>query len=139
MPDALLRNCANYPACGNLVPRGRCPTCETARDLRRGTSAERGYDAAWRRFRQALMSRMIQLGILPVCGAALPGGPEMRNSACKLAGRLNDQDLHFDHDPPLRPEERGSQRAICDPRRVGILCGSCHSAKTAREMREGLV
>jgi hypothetical protein len=63
----------------------------------------------------------------------------MVDSRCKAIGLLNDRDLHLDHTPPLRPEEREDRAAVEDPKRVGFLCGSCHTAKTRREQQAGIV
>ena len=82
---------------------------------------------------------MIRLGIAPVCGAALPGGPPMTDSQCKAAGRLNASRLHLDHNPPLRPEERQDRHAVEDMHRVGWLCVTCHAARTRRQMTAGVV
>lgn len=47
--------------CGEPWPATRCPTCEAERqaavDQRRGTSAARGYDRAWRK----LVARAVRL------------------------------------------------------------------------------
>src|SRR5437667_243501 len=62
------RFCAQ-PGCPALVDRGetRCPTHqhaqERAYDARRGTAAERGYDAAHRNWRAAILARD------PICTA----------------------------------------------------------------------
>ena len=37
--------------CGVLCGGTRCRTCQRARDQRRGSASDRGYDAAWRRLR----------------------------------------------------------------------------------------
>jgi 5-methylcytosine-specific restriction endonuclease McrA len=76
---------------------------------------------------------LISAGIAPVCGAIVPGGPTTRDSRCKADGLLTSGSLHFDHEPPLRDDERGDRRAVENPRRIQLLCGDCHRAKTQRE------
>ena len=139
MPSALLRPCANPGGCHELVESGRCKAHATEQDAARGSSAERGYDGYWRRFIIWFRHQLIAKGIVPVCGAALSGGPSMADSQCRAQGLLNDHDLHLDHDPPLRPDERQDRRAVCNPLRVGFLCASCHARKTLRERQMGLV
>lgn len=128
MPSALLRICS----CGAFVC-GRCPICAAKVDQYRGSAASRGYDAGWNRFRQVFINKLIALHIVPVCGAALPGGPNGSASRCKAEGLLTGDDLHTDHEPPLTDAERSNPRAVCNSLRVQLLCQSCHSAKTARE------
>lgn len=132
MPSALLRSCASI-GCPTLVVSGRCAIHARATEQRRGSAAARGYDAGWRAFRIWFRHRLIAAHVVPVCGATLPGGPSMRDSQCRAAGRLNDGRLQLDHDPPLTEGERHDARAVCDIRRVGFLCHTCHSAKTLRE------
>src|SRR5580765_8498259 len=134
MADALLKACPE-PGCPELVATGRCLAHTKQGEQRRGSSASRGYGAPWVRFRTWFMERLIREGIAPVCGAALPDGPAMPDSQCRADGRLEGRRLHLDHTPPLRPEERRDRRAVCDPRRVGLLCAACHSRKTLREQR----
>ena len=77
---------------------------------------------------------LLEAGIPPVCGAALPTGPQTADSLCKAEGRSQGEDLHFDHEPPLTDEERLDPHIVCDPTRIQLLCGSrCHQAKTERE------
>jgi hypothetical protein len=78
---------------------------------------------------------LIAAGVAPICGAALPDGPSMKDSTCKAEGRITFRRLHLDHDPPLRADERCDRRVVCDPLRVGFLCASCHSTKTNREQQ----
>jgi hypothetical protein len=133
MPSALLRPCPAI-GCPELVVSGRCAQHRGLTERYRGTAASRGYDAHWSTvFRPWFIQHLIAAGIAPVCGAALPGGPGMADSRCAAQGRLNDRQLHLDHDPPLRDDERRDRRAVEDPLRVGLLCRSCHSAKTLRE------
>lgn len=140
MPAALLRACSEPGGCPELVESGRCPKHQRQTEQRRGTATSRGYDSYWSKvFRPRFMRLLIAAGVAPVCGAALPGGPAMTASTCKAQGLLNDRHLHLDHDPPLRPEERGDRRAVCDPLRVGFLCRADHARKTQREQQTGVL
>lgn len=136
MPTAPLRTCAG--GCGTLVRKGRCPACARVPEQRRGTSTERGYGAAWRAFRPIFIAMLVSLGIAPICGAALPDGPQTSHSRCKAQGletwvSADGSDLHLDHEPGLKPHERRDTLKVCDPRRIVLLCRSCHSVKTAGE------
>lgn len=134
MPSAPLRTCSG--GCGALVIKGRCPACARVPEQARGTSTERGYGAVWRAFRGVFISRLVTLGIPPVCGAALPDGPKTAHSRCR-AERLetwrsaDGSDLHLDHEPGLQPHERSNTLKVCDPLRIQLLCAACHTAKTA--------
>jgi hypothetical protein len=133
MPSALLRPCSET-GCPELVESGACALHRGDAERYRGTATSRGYDAHWSKvFRPWFIQHLIAVGIAPVCGAALPGGPGMADSQCRAQGVLNDRQLHLDHDPPLRDAERRDRRAVEDRFRVGLLCRSCHSAKTLRE------
>lgn len=133
VPSALLRGCATI-GCPELVEHGHCPDHARAQESRRGTASSRGYTSHWSKvFRPSFIRQLIAAGIPPVCGAALHGGPRMADSYCRARNVLNDQHLHLDHDPPLRDDERSDRRAVENPMRVGLLCRSCHSAKTIRE------
>lgn len=136
MPIAPLRPCAGN--CGSLVSKGKCSSCARTHEQQRGTASQRGYDTYWLRFRRWLITEMVRLGILPVCGATLPGGPLTADSRCRTQGLLTftSQDgssLHHDHEPPLREHERSHRSAVCNAKRIQLLCAECHSAKTAAE------
>lgn len=130
MPSAALRPCRG--GCGTKVAHGRCLDCDRARERRRGSAASRGYDSTWQRFRAYFISLLISVGIVPVCGAALPGGPQTSDSQCQAAGLLNGEDLHLDHEPPLADDERHEPAKVCDPGRIQLLCRECHARKTFR-------
>lgn len=138
MPTAALRPC---PGCRTaLVARGRCASCAKAQDTRRGTSTERGYGSYWRRFRPQFIGMLVEAGIAPVCGAALPEGPQTKDSQCKAQGLYTLDGLHLDHEPPLTEAERKVRAIVCDPRRIQLLCGArCHQAKTQREHQRSAV
>jgi hypothetical protein len=137
MPAALLRPCAEL-GCPALVPSGpwsskRCPDHQRAQEQRRGSASSRGYTSAWSAFRRRFIGLLVSAGIAPVCGASLPGGPDLTSvSVCRRAGVLNDQKLHLHHEPPLTDAERQDARAVLDKHRVGFLCERCHNAETAR-------
>ena len=132
MPMAPLRPCAG--GCGAKVKAGRCSSCARATEQRRGSASARGYTSAWHRFCLWVQGQMVLLGILPVCGAILPGGPVTTDSQCKAAGLLTFRSadgsaLHHDHEPPLTEAERRDASKVCDPMRLQLLCASCHAAK----------
>lgn len=134
MPQPPLRSCV-APGCPALVRSGRCDAHRRVQERFRGSSASRGYNAHWQAFRRQFRAMLIAHDIPPVCGAALPDGPPSTVSRCHAAGRLNAADLHLDHWPPLRDDERANRRAVCDPRRVRFLCASCHNALTRAQQQ----
>lgn len=125
-------------ACGELVPRGRrCQACAKRTEQRRGTASERGYNQPWVRFRPVYMSLLVAAGVVPACGATLANGPKTNDSHCRILGRLTFQSadgssLHLDHDPELEDWERSNADRVCDPRRIQLLCASCHSRKAEK-------
>ncbi len=137
MGMAPLRPCAG--GCGRRVQAGRCPACESRHKEAQGRGTPRsgragGYDRHWEAFRRQLAAALVEQGIPLVCGAALPDGPKTTHSRCKAEGvwtfdSSNGTSLHYDHEPELRDEERGDPAAVCDARRIQLLCGSCHAAK----------
>lgn len=76
---------------------------------------------------------LVEAGVLPICGASLPGGPQTSDSRCQADGLQNGEDLHLDHEPPLTDAERLDARIVCDPLRIQLLCGVDHSRKTRLE------
>jgi hypothetical protein len=133
MPNAPLRACR----CGAAV-RGRCPTCTKQQDQVRGTAARRGYDQHWVRFRPQFIAQLVHAGMLPVCGAALPSGPQTQDSQCQQHGVLtftsvDGSSLHLDHEPPLEEWERSVVARVCDATRIQLLCARCHASKGERD------
>lgn len=130
MVVAALRLCR----CGARVS-GACPVCMRSRDRHRGTAASRGYGAAWQTFRPRFISLLVEAGLVPMCGAALPTGPVTTDSRCRDDGRMtlrsaDGTSLHFDHEPPLAEHERTNPAAVCNPDRIQLLCAACHANKT---------
>lgn len=41
------KNACPTPGCPNITIRGRCTNCKRTADRKRGTAAQRGYDATW--------------------------------------------------------------------------------------------
>lgn len=136
MPTAALRPCAGH--CGAYVPKGRCAACSRQTEQQRGSSHQRGYTKAWHAFRKRFVDMLVDQGILPVCGATLPGGPVTTDSTCKAAKHWNAEYLHLDHEPPLRDDERHDVSKVCDPLRVQLLCARDHGVKTRREQLQGV-
>lgn len=127
IPVAAQRLCAG--GCGALVARGRCAGCARTIEQQRGSSSARGYGATWRRFRTRYVAMLVHQGIIPACGASLPGGPQ-QPTECQAAGLLTVSNLHLDHEPPLTDAERTNPRVVCDPLRVHLLCQREHNQKT---------
>lgn len=132
MPIAPVRLCAG--GCGTATVHGQCPVCAKARAQRRETATVRGYDTDWQRFRPRFVADLVEAGIPPVCGAALPTGPQTQDSACKAKGLFtytsaDGSSLHFDHEPPLTDAERNDPAIVCDPNRIQLLCAEDHARK----------
>jgi len=133
MPTSASRPCP-WPRCSNLQP---CPTHARSTDRARGTAHQRGYNGAWLAFRPQFIAALVQAGILPVCGAALPTGPHTQDSQCQAQGLFtytstDGSSLHLDHEPELQDWERHNVRAVCDPERIVLLCRECHAQKRKR-------
>jgi hypothetical protein len=141
VPDAPQRPCSG--GCGARVSHGKCPSCRRQTERQRGSARDRGYTAHWDRVVAAFITRLVDLGIPPVCGASLPGGPNTAQySRCLEQGIQNGERLHTDHEPPLTDEERaaaaaGDRTAFDNPLRLGLLCFDCHREKTRLESARG--
>lgn len=121
MPSRPPRPCAK-PGCGGLTTAGRY--CERHRhiaatedrdrkadlDRSRGTAAQRGYDATWRRLRLTVLAEE------PLC------------RLCRAAGKLTPA-AEVDHVVPIaeRPDLR------LDRENLRPLCKPCHSRVTATQ------
>ena len=135
-----LRPCP-VPRCPQLTTGGRCPTHARQQEQARGTAHARGYTfRAWQPFRRQFLAALVQAHILPVCGAALPSGPQLRESGCRDAGLLtftsaDGSSLHLDHEPALETWERTDATRVCDLDRIVLKCARCHARKTAAANR----
>jgi 5-methylcytosine-specific restriction endonuclease McrA len=138
----ILRPCS-IPGCPELTPGGPCERHRRAQqreqDERRGTSAERGYDANHRRLRilcfQRDAWRCVDCGWEPDIVADFRrfdlGDPPIDRVLDELRDRHNrgERHLHADHKIPIA--ERPDLRLDLD--NLATRCVSCHSAKTMRE------
>lgn len=110
------RPCAT-PGCAGLVDKDRyCEDCKAKveqRDReRRGSAAQRGYDANWRRLRRMMLNEQ------PLCADPF----KVHGDAVVLATEV-------DH---IIPRRRGGPDT---PANLQCLCKSCHSRKTLAETR----
>ncbi|WP_213002631.1 HNH endonuclease signature motif containing protein [Winogradskya consettensis] len=94
--------------CPALVDTGRCDSCNGKAEAKRGSAAQRGYDARWRRTRAAHLGR---------------------HPLCPCGSIATDVD-HIDGLGPKGP--RGH-----DPSNLRSLCHSCHSQRTGRDQPGG--
>lgn len=94
--------------CPALVPAGRCGECSGEAEAKRGTAAQRGYDARWRRTRAAQLRRQ------PICPC----------------GSLATDVDHIDGLGPKAPLGHTASN-------LRSLCHSCHSRRTGRDQPGG--
>ena len=129
-----LRPCL-APGCSTLVKGGRCPEHQAKRtatlnaeDVRyRGTSVERGYDAAWKRLRDGYVR------LQPFCELCIGEGkvPPFLVGVPDINGitRLVNEPVVVDHVVP----HRGDDGLRLDSRNLQTLCHSHHRRKTMAE------
>lgn len=113
MPQQAGRPCNNRQ-CTGIVRNGTCSKCGSQRrgkdrayDANRGTSAERGYDATWRKLRR------MHLASEPLC------------RDCKAEGRIT-MGGHIHH---IKAKRDGGDNSF---ENLMTLCASHHNQRTAR-------
>lgn len=115
MPRRPKRPCS-YPGCPELTEPGQrfCNKHKKQEqkryDQERGTAAQRGYNARWRRARKRFLAAN------PLC------------VECKKEGRLTPATV-VDHIIP----HKGDMKLFWDERNWQALCKRCHDRKTAKE------
>ena len=145
----ILRPCT-APGCPTLTSGGPCEqhrrTRQREHDVHRGTSAERGYDASFRRLRVLCFQRdewcCVDCGWTPKmvrlfreAGLGDPPVQDVLKELREAFGRRA-RHLHADHQIPIadRPDLR------LDLDNLRTRCDACHRAKTMREsVRKGPV
>jgi len=108
-----LRKCST-PGCPGLTLSGKCLVCQQTYETRRGSSAKRGYDSAWRRYRGMFLRRF------PFC---------MDPFGCHSGAGELVEGSEVDH---IRPHG-GDREKFLDPANHGTLCHACHAKKTFLE------
>lgn len=115
MPSRILPACTTPGCPSRSIDKGKCKAhlgvMYQQQDERRGSSADRGYDHAWRRFRAWLCT----LPEFALC------------CECEREGRVTPRH-DIDHIIPISAGGARLSKDNCQP-----LCKSHHSAKTARE------
>ena len=110
---------------------GPCPEHtkqqQQAYDDRRGTSASRGYDRRWARWR----AQVIRDHRLIWCGDRPESAPDTDDSHCKgqqvtLLGK------ELDHIQPITGPD---DPRLFDESNVQLLCSTCHAIKLSAESR----
>ncbi len=144
MPTSPAEPCTQPGCPERAVSRGRCAVHrQDVAERARGSASRRGYGSskgsAWQVFRRSFLAQLLEAGVMPVCGATLPNGPQTQDSRCRRDQQWSVESrdgsgLHFDHAPALTAQERaaavaGDRRAFDDPRRIQLLCADCHRAK----------
>ena len=113
MPWIVKRPCV-HPGCPELSHESRCEKHRKQErrehDEHRGSSADRGYGAHWRKIRLAFLAQY------PLC------------ALCQRERKLAPATV-VDH---IRPH-RGNPELFYDPENLQALCKPCHSKKTVRE------
>ena len=109
-----LRVCST-PGCPELTEGGRCPTCKTEAEQRRGNSAQRGYGRRHRdRFRAGVLSK---------------------HPTCVICG-INPSTV-ADHYPLDRRQLQAKGLDPDDPIYGRGLCAPCDSTQTATRQPGG--
>jgi 5-methylcytosine-specific restriction protein A len=87
----------------------RCDRCESAANIRRGSSTQRGYGSDWRALRRRVLDAWTAS-----YGAVCPGWNRPSHAAERLT---------VDH---VQPKAKGGTNDLSN---LSVLCTSCNSAK----------
>jgi 5-methylcytosine-specific restriction enzyme A len=129
------------PGCRELCESGYCAAHRKKQEQQRGSTAERGYDAAYRRLRVLCFQRdewrCVDCGWEPNVVVDFRqfglGSPPAAQVMAELRDRFSQNERHFhaDHQIPIaiRPDLR------LDLDNLRTRCNICHSAKTLRDSR----
>lgn len=109
------------PYCGGKIRNGSCDVCSYVKPVWSGTgkddrptTAERGYDAAWRRLKDRYLLDH------PVC------------EDCDEAGLLTlAEEVHH-----VKPFKGKKDPLRLDPTNLRSLCSSCHAKHSQRQSRK---
>ena len=111
MPSRPKKPCT-HPGCSALTDGGPCQEHARKRERDRGSSAERGYDYRWQRYRKFFLS-------------------QAENALCAIclkSGRVTASAV-VDHIKP----HKGDYELFWDPKNHQGACKPCHDSKTAKE------
>lgn len=127
----------HQPGCAGLVRNGICSVCgplrqsrDTAYDMRRGSSAARGYDGRWQKVREQVL---LSDPLCAVCGALAADVDHITpiRAGGDILNRDNLQPLcRSCHNQKTRRENKGST-----PAQVTLVCGPPGSGKTSYVMQ----
>lgn len=109
MPAKALKPCC-YPGCAQTTTERFCALHKRTDDMRRGTAAQRGYDARWRRLRRQFLQAN------PLC------------VECSNEGQITAASV-VDH---IRPH-KGDVSLLYSWSNLQSLCPSHHNRKTATQ------
>jgi len=142
MPNLPSKPCRGFRCPKMATANGYCIDCKRVKnqqiDSNRGSSTERGYDAAWQRIRiQAFLRdgwRCVDCGWEPDMVQLMREARAEASTADileELRRRKLSNERHLQADHRLTIESRPDLRL--DLGNLQTLCSSCHSRKTMRE------
>ena len=125
--------------CGKLVSTSRCAHCAQMVNQQRRQERTVTCESWWRAWRTWFIERLVVLGIVPCCGAVMPGGPSAKAlllSECAaqslIVGASSGGGLHLHHEPELTDQEAQDRAAVCDELRIVLLCDRCQNRSLQR-------
>lgn len=133
-PSRLSRACSQY-GCPNPEP---CPLHGRAATKRRyeafrGSGADRGYDARWRKFKAWYLDEQIRQNIprAGLCGSRLNGLTLHPDSECAKLGLVVIGSV-LDH---LVPVTGPDDPSFYDPHALGLLCDKAHGGRGCHDRK----